>query len=195
MKHLIFTRIFFDDKELMKKYLVLTKEILIPSLKSQSCKNFTWVLMIRKEDEVLLKRELDYPFKAVYSLAEFVKYAINNNFEIQTRHDCDDYMSSNYIETLQKLYEENKDRFACTLIHCQPTKVIYSSGERKKLSPYHDERTSMHLTICQKNVNHHVYEKKHGEMWKISQKVILLPEGYTEWIIHENNISVTRNKK
>ena len=53
----------------------------------------------------------------------------------------------------------------------------------------------MHLTIYQKNVKHHVYEHQHGHMWQIAQKVILLPEGYTEWVIHGNNISVTRSKK
>ena len=195
MKHCIYTRMRFDDKALMAKYLAVTKKILIPSLKSQTCKNFTWILMIRPDDEEFLRKELDYPFKAIYTVEEFIDYVISNNFEIQTRHDCDDFMSSNYIETLQKLCEENKDKFKCTLIHCQPTQVIYQSGERKKLGAYHDKRTSMHLTICQKDVKHHVYEKQHGKMWKIAQKVILLPEGYTEWVIHGNNISVTRSKK
>jgi hypothetical protein len=195
MKHLIFTRIKFDDKELMEKYITITKSILVPSLKSQTCKNFTWVLMIRPEDEKRLTKELDYPFKPVYSIEEFIDYSIDNNFEIQTRHDCDDFMSANYIEILQKLYNENKDKFECTLIHCQPTQLIYQTGEIKMLGKYHDKRTSMHLTICQKNVVHHVYEKPHGEMWKIAQKIILLPEGYTQWVIHGNNISIRKNKK
>lgn len=195
MKHLIFTRMRFDDKNLMSKYLDVTKKTLVPSLKNQTNQNFTWVLMIRKEDEDFLRKELNYPFRAVYDINEFANAAISEKFEIQTRHDCDDNMSPNYIQKLQDLYEQNKDQYECTLIHCQPTQIIYQTGEIKKLGNYHDKRTSMHLTICQKNVVHHVYEKKHGEMWKVAQKIILLPEGYTEWIIHENNISVRKNKK
>jgi hypothetical protein len=195
MKHLIFTRMRFDDMDLMSKYLAVTKKTLIPSLKSQTNKNFTWVLMIRKDDEEFLRSELDYPFTAVYDVNGFINLAIGEKFEIQTRHDCDDNMSPNYIQKLQEIYEENKDIHACTLIHCQPKQIIYQTGEVRKLGAYHDKRTSMHLTICQKNVKHHVYQHQHGQMWKIAQRVILLPEGYTEWVIHGNNISVNKNRK
>ena len=51
MKHTILTRMRFDDKDLMRNYLILTKNVLVPSLKSQINQNFTWILMIRKEDE------------------------------------------------------------------------------------------------------------------------------------------------
>lgn len=176
----------------MKKYLVLTKEILIPSLKSQSCKNFTWVLMIRKEDEVLLKRELDYPFKAVYSLAEFVKYAINNNFEIQTRHDCDDWMSPNYVNAIQNQYNNNIKKWSSFLIQSQPIQRMYHTNEKKKLRAYHNKRCSMHLSLCQKTVTNHINERQHGQMYEITPNVISLGEGFTEWVIHGDNITIKR---
>ena len=194
MKHTILTRMSFDDKDLMKKYLVLTKNVLVPSLKSQTNQNFTWIIMIRKEDEDFLRGEIDYPFITVLNDAEHIKYANDNNVDIQTRHDCDDFMFPEYIDEIQRIYLENIDKYDTFIIHSQPTQLIYNTGEIRKISPYKDDRTSMHLSLCQKSPKHHIHEQKHGQMWKISDKVIMIGEGYTQWVIHENNISVLRNK-
>ena len=194
MKHTILTRMRFDDKDLMRNYLILTKNVLVPSLKSQINQNFTWILMIRKEDEDFLKSEIEYPFITVLNDTEHIKYVTDNNVDIQTRHDCDDFMFPGYIDEIQKKYIENIDNYDTFIIHSQPTKLIYNTGEVRKISTYTDNRTSMHLSLCQRFPKYHIHERKHGQMWEISDKVIMIGEGYTQWVIHDNNISILKNK-
>ena len=189
MKHTILTRMRFADKELMKKYLVLTKDVLVPSLKSQTNQNFVWLLMVRKEDEDFLKGEIDFPFVSIYDEPGHNKYAVENNVEIQTRHDCDDFMFPHYIDSIQKIYNENVDKFTTFLIQSQPTQLIYHTGVINKIGAYHDKRTSMHLSLCQKSVKYNIHNRGHGQMYQIADSVINLGEGFTQWVIHGDNIS------
>jgi hypothetical protein len=182
----------FTDRELLDKYLVITKNILIPALKSQIQKNFTWVLILNKNDESYLKEQLDFPFDAVHGGTEFIEYVKLNKPNIQTRHDCDDWMSKNYVNTIQTKYVENIKKLKCFIIHAQPTLVDYKTRQEKSLPKYHDQRCSMFLSLCQFNVNHHVNEKKHGQMYELTKNIILLPEGYCKWIIHGNNKSLKK---
>jgi len=189
MKHTILTRMRFADKDLMRKYLVLTKDTLVPSLKSQTNKNFIWILMIRKEDEGFLRSEIDFPFVSVYDEPGNVKYITDNNVEIQTRHDCDDFMFPHYIETIQKLYTENVDKYTTFLVQSQPTQLMYHTGKVNSIGPYHDKRTSMHLSLCQTTATYNIHHLGHGQMWQIADKVINMGEGFTQWVIHGDNIS------
>jgi len=193
MKHTIFTRINFEDKKLRDEYLAITKDVLIPSLKSQTNQNFTWIILTSDAD--YLRKELDYPFITVDDGGEYIRYAINNGINIQTRHDCDDYMAPDYIETIQELYSRNIKLIDSFLIQSQPLKLMYHEDIIKKIKPYHSKRCSMHLSLCQKNVVHHINERKHGQMHEIASHVITLREGITKWVIHGNNISVIGRKK
>ena len=65
MPHVVFTRLKFDDKELMKRYLDVTKKFLIPSLISQTCKNFKWLVMVCDDDIEFLKDELNFDFTPI----------------------------------------------------------------------------------------------------------------------------------
>ena len=190
MKHIIYTKFKFDDKDRMKKYLLITNDILIPSLKSQSVKDFIWILEVRPDDEDFLRHELDYPFTAVYSKNEMIDYVISNSINLQTRHDCDDYMSPDYIEKLQEIYESNISKYDKFLVQSQPIKLMYDTGAEVKIRLYHETRCSMHLTLCQSDVINHIYEHPHGQMYKVTPNVISMGEGYTKWVIHGNNITV-----
>lgn len=192
MKHIIFTRIRFNDKELMEKYLKITKDVLIPSLNSQTNKNFEWILLVRQEDVEYLTEQLDFPFIPVYNIDMFIEYVKTNNINIQTRHDCDDWMSPDYVKVIQENYEKNIGKFDKFLVQSQPIQRMYKSRETKKLSLYHKLRCSMHLSLCQKNVVNHINEKQHGQMYQITPNVISLGEGYTEWVIHGDNITIKR---
>jgi hypothetical protein len=194
MKHILVSRINFNNLELLKDYLKITKEILIPCLKSQTQKNFTWLIITNPENINLLEKEIDFPFLPIFGNHKFIDYVIENEINIQTRHDCDDYMSSTYIEKIQNLYFENIKKYESFIIHTQPTKLNYSTKIEEKLSNYHEERCSMFLSLCQKNVKNHVLERKHGQMYEITKNIIKLPEGYTKWIIHGKNKSLKNNK-
>lgn len=176
----------------MWKYIDVCKNILIPSLKSQTNKNFIWGLLILDEDINFVKAELDFEFTPFKSIQIFKEYCVNNNIFIQTRHDIDDWMSKDYVETIQKIYIENIFKYDNFLIQSQPLKLIYETGDETHIGEYTNTRNSMHLTLCQKKINHHIYEKKHGQMYEIAPYVITLPEGFTKWVIHGDNISCKR---
>ena len=194
MKHIILTPINFTDFELMEKYLKFTKEFFIPSLKSQTNQNFELGIIINPIHEEFLRKELDFPFIAFKNKYEFRDYVISQNIQIQTRHDCDDWMSPDYVEKIQHHYLKYRDQHAAFLVQSQPLQLIYSTGELKKLRKYHEKRCSMHLSLCQSSVSHYIYEHQHGQMYNITPHVFSLGEVYTKWVIHDNNKTVLAKK-
>jgi len=189
MKHIIVSRMNFTDRDLLNKYLSITQAVLIPALKSQIQKNFTWVLITNIQDESYLREKLDFPFDAVYGNSGFIEYVKLHKPNIQTRHDCDDWMSSAYVDTIQSKYSQNIKKFECFIIHAQPTMFDFWKKTNTHLSKYHNTRCSMFLSLCQNTVIHHVNERKHGQMYELTKNIILLPEGYCKWVIHGNNKS------
>ena len=195
MKHVIISRMAFRDKNLFNKYLKISKEILIPSLNSQLNKNFEFCVLIRPEDVKFVREFLEIDFSPFYSVMEYIEYVKKNNIEIQTRHDMDDYMSEDYVKRIQEEYEENIRRWDSFLIQAQPVKLLYDTKEEVEMGLYTDKRNSMFLSLCQKKVVNHIFERKHGQMHEITPNVISLPPGYTKWVIHEDNISILRKGK
>ena len=189
MKHIILSRMRFSDKELLDKYLIVTKDILIPCLKSQTNKNFIWGLIIFEEHEEYVKNYLGLDFMSFLNIDEVASYVKDNDINIQTRHDMDDYMSSNYIEKIQNVYEDNIKKWNIFLIQSQPVRLDYHTKEEFKMGEYTNVRNSMFLSLCQSNVKHHIFERQHGQMYEITDNIISLPEGYTKWVIHGNNKS------
>jgi hypothetical protein len=191
VKHYIITRINFKDLELLDKYLKVTKEVLIPCLKSQTVKNFTLAIITNPETVDYLKEQIDFPFIPFYGNS-INDHLIEEGVNIQTRHDCDDFMSKGYVSKIQKEYEKNFKKHSCFLIQAQPTLFDYSTKTESKMKPYSHERCSMFLSLCQEKVERHVFERKHGQMYEVTPTVITLPEGYAKWIIHGNNKSVSK---
>lgn len=192
MKHAVLTRINFDDKSLMEKYLKVSEKYFIPSLKSQTDQNFKLFVMCKGEDFEYLKKRLGYDFIRISGSVNFFDYCKENGFNIQTRHDCDDWMSPNYIEMIHKAYKDNIDKHDKFLVQSQPLRQMHPSGNISNIHKYHDRKCSMHLSLCQKIVNNHIYERQHAYMYEIASKVITLPGNPTRWIIHGENISVKR---
>jgi len=193
ISHIIISRMKFSDKLLLEKYLKITKEITIPSIKSQTNKNFVWGLIINSEDINFVHDYLNIDFITFNSINKFINYVKNNNINIQTRHDIDDYMSDDYVEKIQEIYKENIKKYNMFLIQAQPVKVDYNTKKETKMSKYTNIRNSMFLSLCQKNVVNYILERNHGQMYQITNNVITLPEGYVKWIIHGNNRSCKRN--
>ena len=192
VKHIIISRMIFSDKELLKKYLVLTKEMLVPNLKAQTNKNFTWGLLILEEDVDFVRKYLGADFMPFHNNNEFISYVKVNNINIQTRHDIDDYMLESYVERIQTEYAKRIDTLEKFLIQFQPVRVNYQTKEEYKMSKYTETGNSMFLSLCQKNVTRHIFERQHGQMYEVTNNVVTIPEGYVKWIIHGNNITCKR---
>jgi len=188
MKHIVVTRINFTDIELFKKYYNMMVEFYVPSINSQINKNFEVGFIINPSHISEIKFKLDVPVRYFDSKNDFNNYCKNENINIQTRHDCDDWMSYEYIETIQKKYNEligNYDKF---VIHSQIYKLDSKNGDLYKMSwEYTDKLNSMFLSLCQKNVENSVLDKKHSEMHLIVDKVVTLGYGLTRLVIHGDN--------
>jgi hypothetical protein len=194
ISHCIVSRANFSDRNLLIKYLEVCKIVLLPSLKAQTCKNFKWLIVTNEKDVSFLQKEIDFPFFPIIGNSNFIEYANSNLINIQTRHDIDDFMSNDYVEVIQKTYLSKIKLHSSFLIQAQPTKLLYPEWNESKMKPYHSKRCSMFLSLCQLDVKNHIFERKHGQMYEITQNVITLPEGYVKWVIHGNNKSLLSKK-
>ena len=186
MKHLLLTRCKFEDKVLMKKYLQVSKKYFAPSVKNQNAK-FELGLIINPEDVEFVKNYLDLDFIEFNTIDDFIEKS--KDYEIQTRHDIDDWFRFDYIKTIQEQWKRStKDKL---LIQSFPIREDIRNSSIKLLK-YEDKRLSMHLTLCQKNPTNHIMEYKHADMYKVTNNVISLNSRLTKWIIHGENISCKR---
>ena len=192
IKHLVCVRSKFSDKELMSKYLKIAKEIFAPAIRSQDTNNFELAMIVFEEDVLRIEDELELSFVPLYDNNQFLWYVKEGGYNIQTRHDIDDWMSPNYISTIQSTYRGVETDYDKVVIHAQPIKVDYHKEKETRMPKYTDKRTSMFLSLCQKHVTRSVWEKKHGNMGKIVDHVVLLPEGYVKWVIHGDNVTCRR---
>jgi len=189
IRHVVCTRVAFQDEELMMKYLEVSKEMFIPQIEGQGTENFELVLLMREEHVGILKDIFTMPFTPIFSIPEYFEYVIKKGFNIQTRHDIDDWMSPDYIGAIQKAYEETIISYDRFLIQAQPIRVDFKTGVEEKMAAYTDKRTSMCLSLCQKEIKDHIWIENHGQMWQIANHVVTLPAGYVKWIIHGDNIT------
>lgn len=184
----------FSNRQLLTEYLKITKDILIPCLKSQTNKNFIWGIVINKDDINFVKDYLQFDFLPFNNYADFTKYVISNNIQIQTRHDIDDYMSDSYVDRIQKEFLKNILIYDMFLVQFQPKQVDYYTKKEYSMNICSDTAITMFLSLCQKNVKYDIFEKEHGYMNKLCNNVITISEEYVKWIIHGNNISCKNNQ-
>lgn len=189
MKHILISRAKFDNDILFEKYFEVTKKIYIPSLLKQTSKNFELGLIINPRHEKYFKDGIPNGIKLSFfeNFEKYNEYVKNGNFEIQTRHDIDDGMDADYIETIQNIFESNKNKFEKFIIHAQPIKIDITTNKRYHIKEFNDSYNSMFLSLCQKKCENTVYEKKHGFMFEITKNIIKINEAKVFLIYHGNN--------
>lgn len=198
MNHIIVTRASFDSDELLEKYLVVMNNLYIPCLARQTCKNFDVCIIVKEKHKSIVEEEFKkYNFNLIMVIGNarsYDKWVSQKHYDIQTRHDCDDWMSDDYIERIQQVYIENIKKFDTFLIQAQPVKMDYSTNIMYRMSPYSNTRTSMFLSLCQRECKKSIMQEQHGHFPKIVPDVIDLGYGYTKWVAHGNNISAKIEK-
>jgi len=189
MKHCIATRFKFDEDnfELMAKYVEIAKVILIPQLQKQTNKNFDWIVITNPKHDDWIKENLTgYTFTIMHDYdTEFA----NAGYNIQTRHDIDDWMHEVYVQSIQEsIALSNYDK---CLVHVNLILAQYETRQTMLYPVYHSRHTSSFLTMYQKEINPelHVYMDEHTKMWKYVPEVIELPIGMCMQIKHDNNLS------
>jgi hypothetical protein len=196
MKHLVITRLWFDSITLMDKYLDIAMKTFIPSLKAQTCKDFEFGILLKKEHIAHVREKIGIDFTPFTGGIEgFRDEVIKGNYTLQTRHDIDDWMAPTYITEIQKVYKTNKDKFASFIIFAQPVKMDWPSGKKSEVAPYHARRISMFATLYQREPKFPVYKGSHGALWKYAETVFELPKGLVRWVQHENSVTNARLKR
>ena len=131
----------------------------------------------------------------INNIKQYNDYVFDNKINIQTRQDIDDYCVDNYVEEIQRIYNKNKDKHSKFLIQSQPIKYMHHENKEAPLGLYTDKRTSMFLSICQKeDISNTIFDRTHGHMWEVANTVFNIPKGFTKWVIHGDNISCNRNR-
>jgi len=207
MKHLITTRIKFDNDILMMKYLEVSKKTFFPSVLSQINKNFILCVIANKQHHILidniineickdLKKEKPSLVFLNDGSTDYLNYILKENINIQTRHDCDDWMCETYVDQIQKIFFENKDKYNTFVIHGQPYKYDIIEDKKYKMTYRYDpNNTSMFVSVCQKNCDIQLFTLKHSDVGKVGEKVFMVDEGSCHLVIHKNNKLSTINLK
>jgi len=187
MKHAIISRCRFANRDLMNKYLAVSEKYLVPQLQVQTNQDFDWFIIGNKTDENYLKSKLDYPFEIIQDQDEFTERM--KDYNIQTRHDIDDWMSKDYVSMIQTLYTQvigSHERF---IIHAQPVQLNIITNREYEMRQYRSNNTSMFVSLCQKEMKHTIFSKPHNRLWRIAEKTFKLKGTPVKWIIHGNNIT------
>lgn len=198
MNHILLIRSTFRNKTLFESYLEVAKEVLFPQLNAQTNKNFTVCFLTNcNEHSEIISSFINDDVKKVFILdplwkTEFKNYVKENFFDIQTRHDFDDWMSLDYVEKIQNTWQEFKNNNLNNtklLIHSQPMLFDFNKKLDKEMNGKYDNKfISMHLSLCQNENNYYVFQDIHSKMYKLTENIILLPKGYTKLVIHNNNM-------
>jgi len=187
MKHCIATRFKFDedDFDLMQHYINVAKITLIPNLVAQLNQNFDWLVYTNpKHDEWVKENLTGYPYRIIHDLnGELSAY------NIQTRHDIDDWMHPAYVKSIQEVCETTE--YEKCLIHVNLIVAQFETKETMILPVWHSRKTSQFLTMYQKEKNKdlYVYMCQHTDVWQHVPDVIELPLGMTMQVKHGKNIS------
>jgi glycosyltransferase involved in cell wall biosynthesis len=195
MKHIVITRVKFDDDTLFEKYFDVMKNIYIPSIKNQTNLDFEVGFIINPKHIKFLRPYFTEKTYFFQTFSEAKHHCINTEYQIQTRHDCDDWMSCDYIQRIQDVYYENLHKYDKFLIHSQVNKLNYKTNEVYLHNiPYWSEENktgfiSSFLTLCQKKVDDFVFNGNHVKMNETTTpNIIYLNENLVRLTVHGNNI-------
>lgn len=191
MKHILVTRCKFDSDEKFKLYFEQIKNYYIPSINSQTNKSFE-VALISNEEHFNIIRDLidkNIVMKRFTNVkGDYRDYVINNNINIQTRHDCDDIMVDEYINHIQTLYNENKEKYDKLILNFHPNKFLAKTKEEYKHQRDYRKVCSMFSTLIQKKVEYGVMDLMHDHLSRITKNIIYIEKPYVKLVIHENNL-------
>jgi hypothetical protein len=211
MKHIIITRCKFGKDEDFQKYFEVMKKTYIPSINSQTDKNFSIALIVNPRHYDLIRDEINKDIEIVKFVdqqedykdlevrqkidliafsdtkKDYKDFVVKNNITIQTRHDCDDVMSPNYIEYIHKLYNENKFKYDDFILNFHPIKLIVETGKEYTHARDYSKVCSMFSTLIQKSVKHGIMDCVHDHLKVFTRNIIYIPRGYVKLGIHGNN--------
>jgi hypothetical protein len=191
MKHIIVTRCKFDTDEKFNRYFGQIKNFYIPSINSQVNKNFEIALIANDNHFNLIRNMIDDKIimrKFTDVKSDYKEYVVENNYTIQTRHDCDDIMNSDYVDYIQKLYTENEKKYDKFILNFHPNKFVASTKQEYKHTRDYSKVCSMFSTLIQKKVDNGIMDVMHDHLSRITRNIIYINKPYVKLVIHDNNL-------
>jgi hypothetical protein len=190
MNHLVITRLNFEDDELFYHYFEVMKQTYIPSIRNQKNQNFKIAFNVNPKHLDIVKPHFQDNALYFHNFDQIKNYCVENNVQIQTRHDCDDWMREDYIEKIQEIFSQKINDMDKFIIHSKVHKMNFETGEIFEHGTSYENNNfiSMFLTLCQKTPDNFVYDKNHRFMGEITKNIFLLNEGHTRLVIHGKNI-------
>lgn len=111
-------------------------------------------------------------------------------FDIQSRLDSDDFISSEYIAKVKKEVSRFVGK-ASVIISFQPYKLCLWKLTRYKMrTRYHASQCSMFFSLYQPRsaVYHNVWGVSHIRAYQIVNNVVTVSEGYCDLVVHGINV-------
>lgn len=175
------------------------KNSVLPKILDQSDNDFDIAIWCEKHHEDLFKSLSPRIkiFQASYEKRNsglFIDYTAWENvtglgkYVIQIGLDSDDLISRDFIKKTKSLC----NGYQTILVSFQPVKKDIKTGKRYAMDQYTRLRGSPIFALYQPNLEDDykfAYHTSHLRMALITKKVILVPEGYVEMSIHDQNDS------
>lgn len=200
MIHAIIIRLYFapDDPRAAWR-LACFEALTLPCLQRQTCRDFeVWV---RCHPEHRARIEAMDPMLRTFldaSRREDREIGLNAlagdgaalpRFEIQSRMDSDDLVSKHFVARIMK--EMGRAAGEPLVVSFQPYKFDLETRRRFRMATrYHSRRCSMFLSLYQppgmENYRY-IYDFNHRLIWEAFPRVVTVPEGYCDLLIHGGN--------
>lgn len=203
IKHVVVTRMLYEDDKKFLARLELYKNILLKSLEAQTNQNFDIAVLCNRKHQEFIKEIGVIPFfvgennygqkdKTWHVKVPWEEIEGLEKYDIQSNIDSDDYVSEEYIEIIQESCGGGKSIH----IHFQPILHNYITGEKKRMSNRYDKNTgSAFYSLYQPNKENYIYigQDGHRRMQNYAEKTILIGEGHCFVGVHDSNDSTTMN--
>jgi hypothetical protein len=167
------------------------KKIFIPSINSQTNKNFKLIIACFDHHYELIKNEINDDVECLQLLNfsnSYRDYLVKNNVKIQTRHDCDDYMSKNYVDYIQKMYEINKHKYDDFILNFHPTKIDFETDKEYSHIGKYYKVCSMFSSLIQDKNRKSIMDLQHTKLDEVTKNIIYIePNDFVKLTIHKNN--------
>lgn len=206
MIHHVITRMAFKPEDPQWEWrLAFYRSMVLPRFLRQTDQNFEiWLRCYPAHNEVVdALHPKVHPYQG-YGIEDEImgiaKTCQNHNIprsHIQTRVDCDDLVSPDFISRIHAEVSRQPDK--PLIISFQPWKLdLYTLTRYRMGQRYHEQSTSMFLALYQPDIEGgnywNIYYSKHGHLAKElgePVRVVTIPEGYCDMVIHDKNMATS----
>ena len=197
MNHAMFIRLNYpEDYQSLKWRLAFFESMTLPTLLRQTVKDFDiWVYCNLKHADRI--RSMSDRLKVYH--ASRTEDPILPKYNIQTRHDSDDFLRPDYVAKTQSLCRLHKKETPL-VVSFQPYKLDVWTGNKYRHDRYNDQNTSAFQSLYipdTAKMYRHVLSFNHRKIWQTYPDVVTVPLGYVTIGIHgmEQSTAIQANNK